>query len=105
MAARYADGWNYASNLDGTLEGFIERRDALRRACEAIGRDPAELTISAQIIIPRDAERPPSRHGTGDRLRPGGERRDPADDPGPRGRGGIRRLATEVAAPFRDAFG
>ena len=41
IAARYADGWNYASNLDGTLEGFMARLDALRSACEEIGRDPS----------------------------------------------------------------
>jgi alkanesulfonate monooxygenase SsuD/methylene tetrahydromethanopterin reductase-like flavin-dependent oxidoreductase (luciferase family) len=54
IAARYADGWNFASNLDGSKSGFVDRRDALLRACEAIGRDPAELTISTQIVIPRE---------------------------------------------------
>ncbi len=54
LAARYADGWNFASNLDGSADGFLTRRDELLRACQAIGRDPAELTLSAQIIIPGD---------------------------------------------------
>ncbi len=35
IAARYADGWNYASNLDRTLEGFI---DAARLRCGAPAR-------------------------------------------------------------------
>lgn len=105
LAARYADGWNYASNLDGTLEGFIERRDRLTAECEAIGRDPATLTLSVQIIIP-----------------PGGEPRRAALDRAVaygragaaeillttlarEGAAGIRRLATEVAEPLKATFG
>ncbi len=83
LAARYADGWNYASNLAGTLDGFIERRDRLRAECEAIGRDPDTLTLSVQIIIPAAGERaargPRARH----RLRTGGCLGDPADHAGP----------------------
>ncbi|MFL5674806.1 MAG: LLM class flavin-dependent oxidoreductase [Chloroflexota bacterium] len=105
LAARYADGWNYASNLDGTLEGFIERRDRLTAECEAIGRDPATLTLSVQIIIP-----------------PGGEPRRAALDRAVaygragaaeillttlarEGAAGIRRLATQVAEPLKATFG
>jgi alkanesulfonate monooxygenase SsuD/methylene tetrahydromethanopterin reductase-like flavin-dependent oxidoreductase (luciferase family) len=105
LAARYADGWNYASNLAGTLEGFIERRDRLLAECEAIGRDLATLTLSVQIIIP----------AAGDERRVALERAiaygragaseilltTPARDGAP----GIRRLATEVAAPLKAAFG
>ena len=81
MAARLADGWNYASNLDGTLAGFIERRDIVLRECEAIGRDPAEVELSVQVIIPPDGE--PRRAATtrGDRLRTRGRVAHPADDP------------------------
>ena len=105
IAARYADGWNYASNLDPTLEGFTERLDALRRACDAIGRDPAELTISTQIIIPADAA---GRRTATERAIAYG--RAGSDEillttPAREGAAGIRRLATEVAAPLRDAFG
>ena len=105
MAARYADGWNFASNLDPTLEGFVNRRDTLLRECEAIGRDPGELTLSAQIIIPsvgaprREAlERAKAyvRAGSAEIL---------LTTPATEGAAGIRRLATEVAAPLRDAFG
>jgi alkanesulfonate monooxygenase SsuD/methylene tetrahydromethanopterin reductase-like flavin-dependent oxidoreductase (luciferase family) len=105
MAARYADGWNFASNLDGSADGFIVRRDVLLRACEAIGRDPAELTLSAQIIIPGD---PTGRRAA--LARALGFGRDGASHimlttPAREGAGGIRRLATEVAAPLRDTFG
>jgi alkanesulfonate monooxygenase SsuD/methylene tetrahydromethanopterin reductase-like flavin-dependent oxidoreductase (luciferase family) len=105
LAARYADGWNFASNLDGSANGFVTRRDELLRACQAIGRDPAELTLSAQIIIPGDRaargaalERAMGfvRAGAGHIM---------LTTPAREGAAGIRRLAVEVAAPLRDAFG
>lgn len=105
IAARYADGWNFAANLDGSPYGFITRRDVLFRACEALGRDSAELTLSAQIVIPSDAA------GRGAALeRAMGFVRAGAGEimltiPAREGPAGIRRLATEVAAPLRDTFG
>ena len=105
LAARYADGWNYASNLAGTLEGFIDRRDRLRAECEAIGRNPATLALSVQIIIPAAGA---ERHTALERAiaygRAGATEillTTPARD----GAAGIRRLATEVAAPLKAAFG
>jgi alkanesulfonate monooxygenase SsuD/methylene tetrahydromethanopterin reductase-like flavin-dependent oxidoreductase (luciferase family) len=105
LAARYADGWNFASNLDGSPSGFIDRRDALLRACEAIGRDPGELTISTQIIIPGD---PAGRRAATDRAIAYG--REGSQEillttPAGEGAAGIRRLATDVAARLRDTFG
>jgi alkanesulfonate monooxygenase SsuD/methylene tetrahydromethanopterin reductase-like flavin-dependent oxidoreductase (luciferase family) len=105
MAARIGDGWNFASNLDASADGFVTRRDALLRACESIGRDPAEVTLSAQIVIPGD---PAGRRAALGRAI--GFGRDGAHEimlttPAAEGAAGIRRLATEVAAPLRDAFG
>lgn len=105
MAARLADGWNYASNLDGTLEGFIERRDILLRGCERIGRDPAQIELSVQITIPPDGE--PRRAATQAAIDYGraGAVHILLTTAGAVGAAGIRRLATEVAAPIKDAFG
>jgi alkanesulfonate monooxygenase SsuD/methylene tetrahydromethanopterin reductase-like flavin-dependent oxidoreductase (luciferase family) len=105
IAARYADGWNFASNLDASPAGFVDRRDALLRACEAIGRDPGQLTLSAQIVIPGDAT---GRRAATERAIGFGH--DGAEEillttPAREGAAGIRRLATEVAAPIRDALG
>ena len=105
MAARYADGWNFASNLDAAPDGFTWRRDALLQACEAIGRDPGELVLSAQIVMPED---PAGRREAIERA--SGFVRDGATElmltvPARRGADGIRALATEVAAPLRDRFG
>ena len=83
----------------------MNRRDELLRACAAIGRDAAELTLSAQIVIPGDdagrraaLERAMGfvRAGAGHIM---------LTTPAREGAAGIRRLATEVAAPLRDAFG
>ncbi len=105
MAARIADGWNYASNLDGTLEGFIERRDILLRECEAIDRDPAGLELSVQVIIPPDGE--PRRLATEAAIAYGraGAAHILLTTLGREGADGIRRLANEVAAPIHDALG
>lgn len=45
IVARHADGWN----ASGSVEQFVERRELLLRACEAAGRDPDDVEISAQI--------------------------------------------------------
>jgi len=104
IAARLADGWNYASNLDGTLEGFIERRDILRRECEAIARDPAELEVSVQIVIPPDGETRRAATRAAIDYGRAGAAHILLTTPGREGAAGIRRLATEVAASIRDAF-
>jgi hypothetical protein len=100
-----ADGWNYASNLDGTLQGFIERRDIVLRECEAIGRDPAEIELSVQVVIPPEGE--PRREATQAAIDYGraGAVHILLTTPGRDGAGGIRRLATDVAVPIRDSFG
>jgi alkanesulfonate monooxygenase SsuD/methylene tetrahydromethanopterin reductase-like flavin-dependent oxidoreductase (luciferase family) len=48
LVAQYADGWNYSS---GPIDEFTRKRDALLRHCDAVGRDPKEITVSAQIRI------------------------------------------------------
>ena len=105
LAARYADGWNFASNLDGSADGFLTRRDELLRACQAIGRDPAELTLSAQIIIPGEpaGRRAALEHAMG--FVRAGAGHIMLTTPAREGAAGIRRLALDVAAPLRDAFG
>lgn len=104
MAARLADGWNYASNLDGTLGGFIERRDILLHECEAIGRDPSEVVLSVQVVIPPEGA--PRREATQAAIAYGraGASELLLTTLARAGAAGIRRLASEVAAPIRDAF-
>ncbi len=51
--ARYGDGWNSAP---ATVEEMGRRVAALRAACDAVGRDSGELTISLemQILVAED---------------------------------------------------
>jgi alkanesulfonate monooxygenase SsuD/methylene tetrahydromethanopterin reductase-like flavin-dependent oxidoreductase (luciferase family) len=44
LVARHADGWNTCWTW--TVEAYRERRDALTRACDAEGRDPASVRRS-----------------------------------------------------------
>jgi alkanesulfonate monooxygenase SsuD/methylene tetrahydromethanopterin reductase-like flavin-dependent oxidoreductase (luciferase family) len=46
IVARHADGWS----ANGTIEEYVSRRDQLLRTCDAVGRDPSEIEISAQVM-------------------------------------------------------
>jgi alkanesulfonate monooxygenase SsuD/methylene tetrahydromethanopterin reductase-like flavin-dependent oxidoreductase (luciferase family) len=48
VVAQHADIWTYPGPPDGT---FRQRDQVLREHCAAIGRDPAEITRSMQIIV------------------------------------------------------
>ena len=55
LAAKYADIWN---NLAVQQEQIAHKIDVLKRHCDAVGRDPATLTISQQtmVVIGADAD-------------------------------------------------
>jgi F420-dependent oxidoreductase-like protein len=48
ITARYADHWNFVL---GTPEEFARKRDVLASHCADIGRDPKEITLSAQLWL------------------------------------------------------
>jgi len=50
-AARYAQHWNF---VGGTTEEFARKRDVLFAHCQAIGRDPAEITLSSHVQLSAD---------------------------------------------------
>ncbi len=56
LAARFAEGWIMPGNRAGDVAYFIDRRDALRQALEAEGRDPAAFTFAGQVNVPATAE-------------------------------------------------
>lgn len=102
LAARDAQGWPLPGNRSGDLPYSIEKRDALRRAMDELGRDSAAFTFAAQVDCGSTSkERRAGRRlaisfvqagadhvilGTPERL-------------GPRG---LAAVATEVAADLRD---
>jgi alkanesulfonate monooxygenase SsuD/methylene tetrahydromethanopterin reductase-like flavin-dependent oxidoreductase (luciferase family) len=49
LAARYADGWPMPGNRPGDVPYFAGKRDEIRRALEAAGRDPNAFTFAAQL--------------------------------------------------------
>ena len=44
--ARWAQHWNYPGT---DVEGFVRARAALEEACDAVGRDPSEITMSQHV--------------------------------------------------------
>jgi F420-dependent oxidoreductase-like protein len=51
--AKYAQHWNF---VGGTAETFAQKRDVLYAHCEAVGRDPKEITLSSHIRLGPDRE-------------------------------------------------
>jgi alkanesulfonate monooxygenase SsuD/methylene tetrahydromethanopterin reductase-like flavin-dependent oxidoreductase (luciferase family) len=103
LAARYAEGWPMPGNRPGDVDYFVGKRDEIRRALEAAGRDPADFTFAAQL----------NAGSTPAELRAAREvalefGRVAADHviigvPGRVGPEGLRAMAREVAEPLREA--
>lgn len=105
LAARFAEGWPMPGNRPGDLAYFTEKRDEIRRAVEAAGRDPAEFTFAAQLTCGEtDADLRTARETATAFLRAGADHLILAV-PARVGPNGLGRMATEVAAPLRDAIG
>ncbi len=105
LTARLADGWNYAANLSGSVDGFRERHEMLRRICADEGRDIGQITVSVQLIVPDDAkERRRAREAAEGYARAGAQEI-MLTIPARSGADGVRQLASEVALPLRDALG
>ena len=51
LAARFAEGWIMPGNRAGDVDYFVDRRDALRRALEEAGRDPAAFSFAGQLNV------------------------------------------------------
>jgi len=99
IVARLADGWN----VNGPWEDYVERRAALMAHCERIGRDPAEIEISAQVWC---HGRPPAEViGESRRLLTGGVTHLVFVILASEGPGGLERLVRDVIGPLRDEFG
>ena len=99
IVAQYADGWNQT----GDPSTFPEKRDALLRHCEAVGRDPGEIEISAQGFL-RDGDHAGLLRTAETFVEQGADHVIlimPASD----GPDGLRLLAERVAEPLRARFG
>jgi alkanesulfonate monooxygenase SsuD/methylene tetrahydromethanopterin reductase-like flavin-dependent oxidoreductase (luciferase family) len=98
IVAEQANGWNQT----GDPSTFLEKRDILLRHCEALGRDPAEIEISAQAFL-RDGDHAAMLETAAGFAEAGADHLIlimPAAD----GPDGLRLLAERVAEPLRDRF-
>lgn len=99
IVAELADGWNQT----GDPSTFIEKRDALLRHCEAVGRNPDEIEISAQAFL-RDGDYDALLETASFFAREGAHHLIllmPAEE----GPAGLTRLAECAAIPLRERFG
>ena len=71
VVARYADQWN----MWGLADVIAERSAVLDQRCEAIGRDPAEITRSAQALVLLTDDEDAGPPLPGGHRRPGRRRR------------------------------
>ena len=51
LVAEHADIWNVPGPPHNTIEFIRERNKVLDETCAAIGRDPAEITRSTQLVV------------------------------------------------------
>jgi alkanesulfonate monooxygenase SsuD/methylene tetrahydromethanopterin reductase-like flavin-dependent oxidoreductase (luciferase family) len=101
LVAEVADGWNF-SGASGAAE-FTSPVEAIRRNSEAIGRDPAEIEISAQLRV--DADDLPAALASCRRFIREGVRHMILYLDGRQGVGTVDRVVSEVVAGLRDDEG
>jgi alkanesulfonate monooxygenase SsuD/methylene tetrahydromethanopterin reductase-like flavin-dependent oxidoreductase (luciferase family) len=102
LAARAAEGWILPGDRADDVPYLVDRRDALLRALEVEGRDPAAFAFVGQIATgtDRDAHRRSVEVGLA-MARAGATELVLALRPS-LGPDGLRTLAREVAAPLRE---
>ena len=101
LVAEHADIWNVPGPPHATVEFLAERSRVLDRQCEAIGRDPATVIRSTQVMFTGD-DLQAARALVGDVIAAGFRHvvmavRPPAPD------NIARWLADEIIAPALDA--
>jgi alkanesulfonate monooxygenase SsuD/methylene tetrahydromethanopterin reductase-like flavin-dependent oxidoreductase (luciferase family) len=105
LAVRYAEGWPMPGNEAGNVAYFVAKRDEIRQALEAGGREPRDFTFAAQLNVSVDpAGLRAARETALEFLRV------EADHiiigvPGAGGPEALRAMAHEVAEPLREAAG
>ncbi len=102
LAARFADGWPMPGNRPGDVAYFAQKRDEIRVALEAAGRDPDAFTFAAQLPCGgTDAELREARR-VALAFRRAGANHLIMSVPARLGPEGVARVAAEVAAPLRE---
>jgi len=105
MAAALADGWPLPALPPPDVAYLVERRTAILREMEAIGRDPTGFEFAAQVWTGENAA---ERVAARERARgfvAAGITHVILGLPGRLGPDGLRAVAREVAEPLREALG
>ena len=103
LAARHAEGWVMPGNRPGDVAYFAQKRDEIRRALDAAGRDPDDFTFAGQLNAGGSLHERREAHETALRFLQAGAAHLIIGVPGRLGTDGLRRMAAEVARPVRDA--
>ena len=103
LAVRYAEGWPMPGNRPGDVAYFSEKRDEIRRALDAAGRDADDFTFAAQLDCGRTAESRRAALGVARRFVAAGANHVILGVPAIAGPDGLAAMAREVAEPLRGA--
>ena len=102
MAAELGDGWVLPAGGE-SVATFVERRDAIRREMDRIGRDPARFSFAAQVGTGESAAERKAALALGRDFAAVGATDIILGMPARLGPDGLRRMAKEVAEPLREA--
>jgi alkanesulfonate monooxygenase SsuD/methylene tetrahydromethanopterin reductase-like flavin-dependent oxidoreductase (luciferase family) len=100
LAARYAEGWPMPGNRPGDVEYFAAKRDQLRRALEAAGRDPHDFTFAGQLDAGATVASRREALETAGRFLASGANHLIIGVPAAAGPAGVAAMAREVAEPL-----
>ncbi len=105
LMARYGSGWPLPGTHAGDVAYFVEKRDQIRRALEAVGRDPDDFTFAAQVDCGSSSAERRTALEVGKSFQRSGADHVILGIPGAAAPGALAPMAREVAEPLRDSFG
>jgi alkanesulfonate monooxygenase SsuD/methylene tetrahydromethanopterin reductase-like flavin-dependent oxidoreductase (luciferase family) len=103
LIARYASGWPLPGNQAGDVAYFIEKRDKIRRALEAAGRDPQDFTFAAQVDCGADDNARRAALDVARQMQRAGADHVILGIPGAAAPDTLVAMAREVAQPLRES--
>ncbi len=105
LAVRYADGWPMPGNMAGDVAYFAAKRDEIRRALEAAGRDPDDFSFAGQVVVGADAAAWREALATAEAFVRAGADHVIVGIAAAGGPVALEVAAREVAEPLRERFG
>jgi alkanesulfonate monooxygenase SsuD/methylene tetrahydromethanopterin reductase-like flavin-dependent oxidoreductase (luciferase family) len=102
LAVRFAEGWPMPGNRPGDVPYFAQKREEIRRALEAAGRDPDDFIFAAQLDCGTTAETRRTALTTARRFVDAGANHIILGVPAVAGPDGLAAMAREVAEPLVD---